>query len=110
MDQPIYKRRLDLINSLPWGGLTRMTKIVDISLSVISKVLNGKLNANTETNRHVIILAEQMVNREKQLKPMGNKKYQEPSELHARDRYAVADKITESSNFNIGLHDYSNRF
>jgi hypothetical protein len=33
----------------------------------------------------------------------------EPSELNARDRYAVADQITDKSNFHPGLHDYSNR-
>lgn len=32
-----------------------------------------------------------------------------PSESHSRDRYAVADKITESQNFNIGLHHYSTK-
>jgi hypothetical protein len=63
MDQPIYTRRLDLINSLPWGAQQRMTQIVDISAPVISKVLNGKLNANTETNKWVIILAQQIVTR-----------------------------------------------
>lgn len=66
MEKPIYKRRMDIINSLPWGAQTRMTQILDVSLWHINKVLNGHLNAATETNKYIIILAEQIVTRAKQ--------------------------------------------
>lgn len=69
MDQPIYVRRMDLINNLPWGGQKRMTEILDVSFAHVSKVLNGHINANTETNRYIIILAEQMVARLKTKTP-----------------------------------------
>ena len=131
---------MDLINSLPRGAQKRMTEIIDLSAVVISKVLNGKINANTETTRWVIILAEQMVKREKLKNMEPQKKYdilelskmsvidltsiadqaqieiqpafkqgliyaildhqhelnRPKSELNSRDRYAVADSITDA--------------
>lgn len=63
--QPIYVRRMDLINGLPWGGQQRITQILDVSFAHVSKVLNGHKNANTELNQYVILLAQQMVNRAK---------------------------------------------
>jgi hypothetical protein len=83
MDELIYERRDDLLKFIPWGGKKRMTEIMHVTPAQISKVLHGHINANTPTNRLIIVLAEQMVTRQK------NK---------------------QNSNFNIGLHDYSARF
>lgn len=66
IDELIYKRRDDLLKWIPWGGQRRMTEIMAVTPSQISKVLHGQINANTPTNRLIIVLAEQMVRREKQ--------------------------------------------
>jgi len=65
MDELIYNRRDDLLSLIPWGGKKRMTEIMDVTPAQISKVLHGHINANTPTNRLIIVLAEQMANREK---------------------------------------------
>jgi len=57
---------MDIINNLPWGAQTRMTQILDTTVWTISKVLHGHLNAATELNSHIIILAEQIAARAKQ--------------------------------------------
>ncbi|HAZ00694.1 MAG: hypothetical protein A2W90_14555 [Bacteroidetes bacterium GWF2_42_66] len=60
----IRHRRLDLINSLPRGGQKKIARLCSTSGSVVSAMLNGYRNQNSDSGRMIMRLAEQMAERE----------------------------------------------
>lgn len=58
-------RRVDLLEALPWGAQSNISRVLKISPSVVSTVLNGTSSQDTDIARNIIRLAEQRVEIEK---------------------------------------------